>query len=118
MEIRCYGIKPVRTKEGRVLLEDSFKRWQFYQGKIMHATGNNFSVLYVKKPHRLHIYVTKTPPTLLFLASWPSYTKASFHSQDSFYKSQSVSVLLYTYVNQAEIRKVKKIQFTYKCKIL
>ena len=66
---------------GEILLENSFRRWRCYQGKIMHTTSNNCSVLYVlKKKHRQHNN-TMTPPTLLFLASWPSYTRASCHSK-------------------------------------
>ena len=81
----------------------------------MHENSNNFSVLYVlkKQQHRHHINVTKTPPRLLFLASYPSYTKASFHS-----KIASTRINLKAYVNQAEKRDVKNIQLTYKCKIL
>ena len=66
---------------GEILLENSLMRWWCYRGKIMHTTSNNFPVLYVLKNHRQHINNTMTPPTLLFLASWPSYTRASCHSK-------------------------------------
>ena len=66
---------------GEILLENSSMRWWCYQGKIMHTTSNTFSVLYVLKKHRQHINNTMKPPTLLFLASWPSYTRASCHSK-------------------------------------
>ena len=61
---------------GEFLLEYSFWQWQCYQRKLMHTTSNNFSVLYVLKKHWQHINNTMTPPTLLFLASWPSHTRA------------------------------------------
>ena len=66
---------------GEILLENSFRRWRCYQGKIMHTASNHLSVLYVLKKHRQNINNTTTPPTLLFLASWPSYTRASCHSK-------------------------------------
>ena len=65
---------------GEILLENSSRRRRCYQGKIMHTTSNNCSVLYILKKQRQHINTTMTPPTLLFLASWPSYTRASCHS--------------------------------------
>ena len=81
--IRVWLLRHKASQDGRgeILLENSFRRWRCYQGKIMHTTSNNFSVLYVLKKHRQHINNTMTPPTLLFLPSWPSYTRASCHSK-------------------------------------
>ena len=42
---------------GEILLENSFMRWRCYQGKIMHTTSKNFSVLYVLRKHQQHINI-------------------------------------------------------------
>ena len=42
---------------GEILLENSFLRWRCYQGKIMHTTSKNFSVLYVLRKHQQHINI-------------------------------------------------------------
>ena len=42
---------------GEILLENSCMRWRCYQGKIMHTTSKNFSVLYVLRKHQQHINI-------------------------------------------------------------
>ena len=42
---------------GEILLENSFMRWRCHQGKIMHTTSKNFSVLYVLRKHQQHINI-------------------------------------------------------------
>ena len=44
---------------GEILLENSFMRWRCYQGKIMHTTSKNFSVLYVLRKHQQHINIQR-----------------------------------------------------------
>ena len=42
---------------GEILLENSFMPWRCYQGKIMHTTSKNFSVLYVLRKQQQHINI-------------------------------------------------------------
>ena len=51
---------------GEILLENSFMRWQCYQGKIMHTTSKNFSVLYVLRKHQQHINIQWHHPRCYF----------------------------------------------------
>ena len=49
--------KAGQEERGEILLENSFMRWRCYQGKIMHTTSKNFSVLYVLRKHQQHINI-------------------------------------------------------------
>ena len=55
----CFVLQHKASQEGRgeILLENSFMRWRCYQGKIMHTTSKNFSVLYVLRKHQQHINI-------------------------------------------------------------
>ena len=66
---------------GKVLFEDHCYASTIPSGKIMHATSSQLlSTLFTKKQQQ-HMNNTMTIPTLIFLTSWLSLSKTSFHSK-------------------------------------